>query len=198
MHVSGCLVSNNHGCYVLLLPGLEVLHQYPCCCREADRDLVLYNGLRIPKGTIIWMPPCAIHATQFNYVDPDRFWPERWDNSDSAPGPGLAHAGEKGAAAAGARAGASAGEPTPTGNSLAPARSFMPFSYGPHDCIGQALANAEGRAMLAMLCSRFEFAVAPCMGTPEDVRAAEVNRLTTQAGNGVWLLLKARGGMERE
>lgn len=48
--------------------------------------------------------------------------------------------------------------------------------------------------MLAMLCSRFAFRVAPRMGTPADVRAAEVNRLTLQSGAGVWLLLEPRGG----
>ena len=48
--------------------------------------------------------------------------------------------------------------------------------------------------MIALLVSRFSFAVAPRMGTPADVRSAEVNRLTLQSGCGVWLLLEPRGG----
>ena len=68
----------------------------------------------------------------------------------------------------------------------------MPFAIGSNDCIGQGLANVVGKAMLAMLCSRFTFAVAPRMGSPEDVHAAEVIRLTLQPGDGVWLLLTPR------
>lgn len=186
---------------------------------------MLHNGLRIPCGTLFWLSAVAVHLSPFNFVDPHRFWPERWDQERAAGSAGkgsasTAGAGEgldgggsvddedgevlgneaspgKRAAAAGGLAGAAgpAGEPTPSGNSGAPSsRSFMAFSFGPRDCLGQALANLEGKAMLAMLCARFEFEVAPCMGTPEEVRAAEVNRLVMQSGKGVWLLLKPRAG----
>ena len=40
---------------------------------------------------------------------------------------------------------------------------------GKSDCIGKNLANAVGRTMLALLCARFEFGVAPEMGSPEQV-----------------------------
>lgn len=59
-------------------------------------------------------------------------------------------------------------------------------------CDLQGLANAVGRAMLGMLCSRFEFGVAPRMGTEQDVRDAEVIRLTLQPGDGVWLTVRPR------
>lgn len=47
--------------------------------------------------------------------------------------------------------------------------------------------------MIAAMVSRFSFSVAPRMGSPQDVRAAEINRLTLQSGKGVWLLLEPRG-----
>jgi cytochrome P450 len=180
-------------------------------CREANRDVTLRTGHILPKGTIIWLSMVAVHRSPLNFEDPHRFWPERWQHasggggSSSGSGPAAPKATgdkqqEEGAAEDGQDGGAEAahssirGSPTPAGNSAAPARSFMTFSYGSHDCLGQALANVEGKTMLAMLCSRFQFAVAPRMGTPEDVEAAEVNRLTMQPGNGMWLLLTPRGG----
>ncbi len=56
----------------------------------------------------------------------------------------------------------------------------------------QALANTVGKTMLASLVSRFSMRVAPRMGSYEEVRVAEVNRLTMQSGVGVWLLLEPR------
>lgn len=50
-----------------------------------------------------------------------------------------------------------------------------------------------GKAMIASLVSRFALQVAPRMGSYEQVRAAEVNRLTMQSGAGVWLVLEPRG-----
>ena len=52
----------------------------------------------------------------------------------------------------------------------------------------------EGRAAIAMLCARFEFAVAPEMGSPQEVYAAEVFKLTMQCSKGIRLALLPRGG----
>jgi cytochrome P450 len=180
--------------------------------------VVLQNGVRCPPGTFFWLSIISLHLSPFNYVDPYRFWPERWQQGASAEGQ-VAAAGAAAAAAAAAAAGAAgaaqpadaaaaeargggggcpfgfgSGRATPAGNSAAPRQSFMPFAIGNNDCIGQGLANVVGKAMLAMLCSRFQFEVAPRMGSPEDVYAAEVIRLTLQPGEGVWLLLSPRDG----
>ena len=64
---------------------------------------------------------------------------------------------------------------------------------GPRDCIGQNLALMEARAVLAVLCARFELEVAPEMGSREDVRADEVMKLTLQCSKGILLQLKLRG-----
>ena len=66
------------------------------------------------------------------------------------------------------------------------------LTAGPRDCIGQNLAMMESRAALAMLCSRFELAVAPAMGSREDVQAAEVMALTLQCSKGIQLKLTPR------
>lgn len=50
----------------------------------------------------------------------------------------------------------------------------------------------ETRAVLAAICGRFELAVAPRMGTAEEVRESEVIRLTLQSSKGIWLRLKLR------
>lgn len=150
---------------------------------------------------MVWCSIIAVHLSPFNFVDPYRFWPERWEQpAEGSSSAKVAEGGEAKPAneapdtVAGRCPMGPLGHATPAGNSAAPGRSFMAFSYGSRDCLGQALGNMEGKAMLAMLCSRFEFRVAPRMGTPEEVRAAEVNRLTLQPGNGMWLQLTPRGG----
>jgi cytochrome P450 len=60
--------------------------------------------------------------------------------------------------------------------------------------VGQSLAMLEARVSLAMLLARFEFGVAPEMGSVHDVRAAEVMRLTLQCSKGIQLLVSPRTG----
>lgn len=193
--------------------------------KQADRDVVLKNsGLRLPKGTFLWLSIISVHLSPFNYVDPQRFWPERWQQqrkqgqrpeqqqqqagvtqvAGAAPGAGgsglrggdVEGSGNPSEGLAGVSvcpfSGRVRGGATPAGNEDSINRSFIPFSVGANDCIGQGLANAVGRAMLGMLCSRFEFGVAPRMGTEQDVRDAEVIRLTLQPGDGVWLTVRPR------
>jgi cytochrome P450 len=69
--------------------------------------------------------------------DPHAFWPERW----TAEGPSLTKArGEE--------------------FRLYKA-AWMPFNYGPGNCVGRALAMHEMRAVLAMLVRRFDMHLAP-------------------------------------
>ena len=43
--------------------------------RFADREVVLRSGLRIPRGTFLWLSIVAVHLSPFNYIEPERFWP---------------------------------------------------------------------------------------------------------------------------
>ena len=64
---------------------------------------------------------------------PDRFWPERWLQSGSTS------TSDKG-----------------TLNTNA----FIPFSYGPRNCVGKRLAIVEMQMVVALLVQRFDFSVA--------------------------------------
>ncbi|KAL4422507.1 hypothetical protein ABPG75_008704 [Micractinium tetrahymenae] len=66
--------------------------------RLADRDITLKNGLHVPKGTMLWTSACAIHTSESNYIQPQRFWPERWAQPASSEAEAAAAA--KAAAAA--------------------------------------------------------------------------------------------------
>lgn len=87
-------------------------------------------------------------------------------------------------AAAPAAAAAGAG-PTPVGNAAAPAKSYLPFSDGARDCVGQNLAVTEARAVLAALCGRFRLALAPGMGDRAAVRDQVGGVLSRRGGGGV-------------
>jgi hypothetical protein len=50
------------------------------------------------------------------------------------------------------------------------ARRFIPFGTGKKDCIGQALAMVQVRAMLAMLLSRYWIGLDPAKGTADEVQ----------------------------
>ncbi len=128
----------------------------------------LRSGAVVPKGTVLWMSVIALHTSTHNFEQPMRFWPERWTQpkqpeqeqdgvphkpAGSAAGAASAHGSGSGdSSGAGGGGGcpfASLGRPTPAGNSAALQRSFMPFSQGPRDCLGQVRApagnNGSGR-----------------------------------------------------
>ena len=77
------------------------------------------------------------------YADADKFSPERF-----------LHAAESSAAAADQTS-----------------RSYVPFLYGPRQCLGHRFAVAEMRAVLAVLLRRFQFDVDPAAhGAPPAYR----------------------------
>lgn len=89
----------------------------------------------IPAGVMVIVPFYAVHRSSANWADPNVFQPDRW----------LAH---------GSAAGAAAGDIL-SGTGARP--GFAPFSEGPRNCVGQALALLELKAFLATAYGRLDF-----------------------------------------
>ena len=45
--------------------------------RITDRDMII-GGYRVPKDTPVQLPPYPMHLSCANFVQPHKFWPERW------------------------------------------------------------------------------------------------------------------------
>ncbi|KAI5432426.1 hypothetical protein KIW84_036242 [Lathyrus oleraceus] len=70
-----------------------------------------------------------------------------------------------------------------TSKSFIPSR-FLPFAFGPRNCVGQTFALMEAKIILAMLISRFSFTIS------DDYRHAPVVVLTIKPKYGVQVCLK--------
>lgn len=142
--------------------------------REPSEDVPLPNGggdddqgppVIIPKGSTCLLPFLALHRTAPGVTDPEAFVPERWLAKEKP-------SAEEAAEAAALR------------------DSFMPFSLGRRNCVGQAVANAELRLVIAALCRQYEFSVVNDM-TPDYY-------LTLKPAGGLLKAVKRRGtGRER-
>lgn len=127
---------------------------YPSPWLQTDREVQLRSGAVVPKGTVLWMSVVSLHTSQNNFEQPLRFWPERWEQlrqqaqqqeaaglvADTAAvhsGGNSSSSGSSDRSTGGGCPFAGLGRPTPAGNSAALQRSFMAFSYGPRDCLGQ-------------------------------------------------------------
>ena len=87
----------------------------------------------VPPGTQVYVPPYILHRDpRFFSPTPDTFLPSSW-----LP----------------ARDGA------PAGNVL-DRTAFIPFSYGPANCVGRQLARMEMRMVVCLLVQTFDFAFA--------------------------------------
>jgi cytochrome P450 len=113
----------------------------------------------VPNGVIVGVPLYALHNTKHNWEDPKSFKPERWLKVPVE---------------------------TFVYNSLDPeakgseSLTFMPFSEGPRNCVGQSLAKMEVLGVLAKLLSNFRFTLAPEMNGKEGVTNRESTHLTLQ------------------
>ncbi len=113
----------------------------------------LLMGSFIPPGTAVCCHLYSMHLDPRNFSFPEDFWPERWllasGKISSATLP--RHDGttsEKQQAPLG-----SFDASTLNHNEIA----FMPFSYGPMNCVGKNLAMAEIRMVACTLLRQFEF-----------------------------------------
>ncbi|CAL5223031.1 g5486 [Coccomyxa viridis] len=139
------------------------------------------GGCYLPAGTMIAVPFYAVHHNPNNWEDPDAFIPERWS--------------EPGAELVSTMHGPSASPETqpsahPEGEQKI--KRFLAFSMGPRQCIGRALARIIHDASVAQLVSHFRFQLAERMGGPEGVDSHEINRLTMQPGQGMWMSFQSR------
>ena len=90
-------------------------------------------GRYVPPGTQVYVPPYVLHRDpRFFSPAPDTFFPSRW---------------------------LSAKDGAPTGNVL-DRTAFIPFSYGPANCVGRQLARMEMRMVVSALVQKFDFAFA--------------------------------------
>eukprot|EP00878_Enallax_costatus_P000395 GHUV01000482.1.p1 GENE.GHUV01000482.1~~GHUV01000482.1.p1 ORF type:complete len:459 (+),score=124.68 GHUV01000482.1:1092-2468(+) len=178
---------------------LKSLPYLTACAKEAMRMLPVVSIMartagqdmhvgpyKVPKGTLVATPLFAIHNTVHNWEDPHTFKPQRWlevptetyvYNSKLAQGQAVSSCCQDvsgpaqpvlPAAAAAAAHGSKKGI------------TFMPFSEGPRNCVGQSLAKMEVMTLLVKLLANFRIELAPEMGGREGVQSRESTHLTLQ------------------
>ena len=80
------------------------------------------------------IPPYALHRDpRYFSPKPDDFWPERWLSSSSTKS---------------------------TSTLVLNHSAFIPFSYGPQNCVGKRLAMVEMRMVVSLLVQRFDISFA--------------------------------------
>jgi hypothetical protein len=112
---------------------------------------------RVPAGVIVATPLFAIQNTVHNWEAPHEFRPERWEG---VPVETYVYNSTDGGSKSGI--------------------TFMPFSEGPRNCVGQSLAKMEVTTLLAKLLAAFEIELAPEMGGRDGIRKRESTHLTLQ------------------
>jgi cytochrome P450 len=91
----------------------------------------------------VFLHTYSVHHDARNFTEPDLFLPERWINKCDGDGRlYMMHNTE----------------------------AFLPFSYGPRNCIGKQLAMIEMRMITARLVQKFNFA--PVLGTSQANKLA--------------------------
>ncbi|OCK85010.1 cytochrome protein [Lepidopterella palustris CBS 459.81] len=114
----------------------ESMRIYPPVCgylpRTAPREGCVVAGKYVPPFTQASITPYAMSHYSRNFVDPDKFVPERWLDNER-----------------------------PTKYEGDNRNASQPFSMGPRNCIGKNLAWAEMRLILSKLVWNFEVEVCP-------------------------------------
>jgi cytochrome P450 len=149
-----------------MLPVVSVM------ARVAGSDGMKVGPYRVPQGTLVATPLFAIHNTVHNWEQPEQYRPERW--LDVPTEAYVFNSRDAAAAGTGAGEGAAAAAAASSKRGI----TFMPFSEGPRNCVGQSLAKMEVLSLLAKLCANFELSLAPEMGGRDGVRSRESTHLT--------------------
>ena len=123
----------------------------------------------VPEGTLVGTPLFAIQNTIHNWDDPHTYKPERW--LDVPIETWVYNSKEDDIASSGRGSSSSSKNKGIT---------FMPFSEGPRNCVGQSLAKMEVLTLLAKLLANFKVELAPEMGGREGIRKRESTHLTLQ------------------
>ncbi|GBF98675.1 cytochrome P450 [Raphidocelis subcapitata] len=157
--------------------------------RETDREIEL-GGYLVPRGVMVMFSPfVAGLQTRLYGDDVMEFKPERWAAGGGAKADGGDAAGADAARVAdqdggGAAAGAERGPPDP-----------LPFSTGPRDCAGLALAYLELQVVVATLVGRFSWTIDGA-ASAADLHALAGYHVTLQAEGGLRLRAAPRAPVE--
>ena len=88
----------------------------------------------IPEGTATRVHFWSVHRDARNFSYPETFWPERWLIAE-----GLEPSGEK---------------------IVHNPNAFVPFSFGPYNCVGKNIAMQEMRVLICHLIQKLRFRIA--------------------------------------
>jgi cytochrome P450 len=160
---------------------LETLRLYPAIdctprvCLKTNTP-TLIAGEKIPKGMTIIIPLRDISRLKENWTnspyDPEAWCPERWLNYDKRPGTTV----------------------TVTDGGATDSWSFMAFSRGAKNCIGEKFARAEMALLLIKLLSHFELKLCGEGGVGQPAGSLDVFYTFTGAiSRGVWVSLEKVG-----
>ncbi|KAI8464971.1 MAG: cytochrome P450 [Monoraphidium minutum] len=148
-------------------------------------------GHVVPAGVMVMVSPYVMGVQPRLFPGAEDFRPERWLHAGGAPAKGAvpAGAGDDGGADVGAgggdqapRAGREAPAPVKGGGAVDP----YPFSLGPRDCVGRALADLELQAVLASLVGRYAWTGRAA--SVAELKAGAVYHVTLQPGSGGMML----------
>lgn len=92
---------------------------------------VQFGPYRVPKGDAVTFSTTVLHKDSRWWKNPEEFRPERFLNGH------------------------------PEFDNNRPKFAYLPFSSGPRNCIGAPFAMMEGTLILALICQKFSFTLAP-------------------------------------
>ena len=105
--------------------------------------MLIFRIRYLPPGTAVNVPPYILHRDEQNFSPlPETFWPDRWLPAQLRKAPPCLSKVD---------AERFDVNDVTTNNSV-----FIPFSYGPANCVGKNLAILELRTIVSLLVRRFD------------------------------------------
>ncbi|EKM52101.1 uncharacterized protein PHACADRAFT_262568 [Phanerochaete carnosa HHB-10118-sp] len=133
----------------------EGLRLYPAVPSGSSRAPEVGKGGKvvgpyyIPEGTHTRIHSWSVHRDARNFSYPEKFWPERWLIAEGI-------------------------EPASAGEEIAhDPNAFMPFSFGPYNCVGKNIALAEIRQLLCHFMQKLDVHFADGTSPEQYEHAAE-------------------------